>query len=237
MAIVEALKRLNPAEPATPFYIDRPRSVNLADQLEVLLAASQRPRILLHGAIGVGKTTELAAIERRLSDVADVARIVVAPAGTADTYDVHSLLWSALKQRFSHEGLDTVLATWRNGALKPGLFCPGLALLDIDGPLAEGSAFLDTGQTFDVLVRWDEAWRGRIQDVRRDTVRGHGGRAEAFVFSAVLTGLPQPQGAPVTSVEVWAVEHTPHPISVGLPLLVDRYDLGLAKHPYELRLR
>jgi hypothetical protein len=76
--IIDALRRLDPARPADASeYIDRnvegkPRSWDLVERLRVLVAAGQRPRILLHGAIGVGKTTELDAIERSLTEVTTI---------------------------------------------------------------------------------------------------------------------------------------------------------------------
>lgn len=80
--IIEALKRLDPARPADASeYIDRnvagkPRSWDLVERLRVLVAARQRPRILMHGAIGVGKTTELDAIERSLPE-ATIVRVTL----------------------------------------------------------------------------------------------------------------------------------------------------------------
>lgn len=63
--IIEALKRLNPAVPADDqAYVDRDlgeshRGWDQPERLEVLLSAGYTVRAVLHGAIGVGKSTEL----------------------------------------------------------------------------------------------------------------------------------------------------------------------------------
>jgi hypothetical protein len=64
-AIVEALRRLDTTRPPQAGqYIDRTvpgvgRGWDLPKRLEVLVAAGSQFRALLHGAVGVGKTTEL----------------------------------------------------------------------------------------------------------------------------------------------------------------------------------
>ena len=63
--IIEALKCLNPASPAeADWYVERSweglaRGWDLPDRLELQIEAGYRVRALLHGAIGVGKSSEL----------------------------------------------------------------------------------------------------------------------------------------------------------------------------------
>jgi hypothetical protein len=68
--LVSALVRLDPGAPATPDQleerVDGGPGWNKVDELQALLAAGVRFRILLHGAVGVGKTTELRRWERAL---------------------------------------------------------------------------------------------------------------------------------------------------------------------------
>lgn len=77
-AIIEALKRLNPTrEASSDEYVSRewegmPRGWDLPERLEVLVAAGYRVRALLHGPIGVGKSTELKVWKEKLNDVAYV---------------------------------------------------------------------------------------------------------------------------------------------------------------------
>jgi len=71
--IIEALRRLNPAVPAgDQEYVDRDlgeghRGWDQPERLEVLLSAGYTVRAVLHGAIGVGKSTELRRWLRHLS--------------------------------------------------------------------------------------------------------------------------------------------------------------------------
>lgn len=68
--LVSALVRLDPGAPAAPDQleerVDAGPGWNKVDELQALLAAGVRFRILLHGAVGVGKTTELRRWEREL---------------------------------------------------------------------------------------------------------------------------------------------------------------------------
>jgi hypothetical protein len=81
--IIDALKRLNPTLPAGPDeLIDREwegmaRGWDVMERIEVLLAAGQTVRGVLHGPIGVGKTTELRRWARGLAGVANVLVVSV----------------------------------------------------------------------------------------------------------------------------------------------------------------
>lgn len=81
--IIEALKQLNPGSPAAAgVYVGRAvegraRTWTLPERLRVLLAAGERFRVLMHGCVGVGKTTELDAIERALGVDNTVLRVAV----------------------------------------------------------------------------------------------------------------------------------------------------------------
>ncbi len=81
--IVEALKRLNPSVPADEdLYVDRDgiegaRGWDLPERLEALVTAGIRTTALLHGAIGVGKTTELQRWEQRLGESSLVALVTL----------------------------------------------------------------------------------------------------------------------------------------------------------------
>ena len=63
--IIDALKKLNPTLPANDGeYVDREwegmaRGWDVMEQIEALLAAEQLVRGVLHGPIGVGKSTDL----------------------------------------------------------------------------------------------------------------------------------------------------------------------------------
>lgn len=71
-SITEALRGLNPSRPASAAqYVTRDwpgmaRAWDAPDRLRALLAADYTVRIILHGAIGVGKTSELLYWQRRL---------------------------------------------------------------------------------------------------------------------------------------------------------------------------
>lgn len=63
---VEALRRLDPAKPAgDEEYVARP-GWDRFDEISLLLEAGVRFRMVLHGSVGVGKTTELQLWARRL---------------------------------------------------------------------------------------------------------------------------------------------------------------------------
>lgn len=107
--IIDALKKLNPTLPAGPDeLIDREwegmaRGWDVMERIEVLLAAEHTVRGVLHGPIGVGKTTELQRWARGLAGVAKVLVVSVGrpkqPMKTAE--DVYGLLkdsiWAALQ--------------------------------------------------------------------------------------------------------------------------------------------
>ncbi len=85
-SIIQALKKLNPAlPPAEDEYLSRdwegmPRSWDLPERIQVLLGAGYRVKALLHGAIGVGKSTELSRWAKALgSDAFVVTGTVTAP--------------------------------------------------------------------------------------------------------------------------------------------------------------
>lgn len=73
-AMLEALRRLDPSRPALDEdYIargfdDAPRGWPWPERLRLLLDAGGRPRVLLHGAVGSGKTSELLRWKRALED-------------------------------------------------------------------------------------------------------------------------------------------------------------------------
>jgi len=70
--------KLDPAgDPAhaAPFYVDSPGAVSSRIAAELALAPASRH--LLVGGVGSGKTTELLAIERRMSEIADVATLYI----------------------------------------------------------------------------------------------------------------------------------------------------------------
>ena len=81
--IIDALKKLNPTLPAGPDeLIDREwegmaRGWDVMEQIELLLAAEHTVRGVLHGPIGVGKSTELRRWARGLAGVANVQIVTV----------------------------------------------------------------------------------------------------------------------------------------------------------------
>lgn len=73
---VTALERLNPSEPARPeWYVERRSAAML--KVVALAQANRKVRALLHGNIGVGKTTELNMAEELLSESLTVLRVNV----------------------------------------------------------------------------------------------------------------------------------------------------------------
>lgn len=70
---IEALRRLDPAQtPTDGQWIDRPEEVmgrgwDLAERLELLIEAKVPIRALLHGAVGVGKTTEMQRLTKKIN--------------------------------------------------------------------------------------------------------------------------------------------------------------------------
>jgi len=107
--IIQALKKLNPTVPAEPReVIDREwqgmaRGWDTLEQIETLLAADYTLRGVLHGPIGVGKSSELQRWARGLEDIAKVLVVTVQRPTRAlktaeDVYGVlESSVWSALK--------------------------------------------------------------------------------------------------------------------------------------------
>lgn len=107
--IIDALKKLNPTAPAAPReVIDREwegmaRGWDTLEQIETLLAADYTVRGVLHGPIGVGKTSELRRWARGLRREAKVLVVSVQrPTQALKTAeDVYGLIkrgvWSALE--------------------------------------------------------------------------------------------------------------------------------------------
>jgi hypothetical protein len=100
--IIDALKKLNPTLPAGPDeLIDREwegmaRGWDVMERIGALVAAEHTVRGVLHGPIGVGKTTELRRWARDLADVVNVLMVRIdRPAMEIRTrVGVHSLMVS-----------------------------------------------------------------------------------------------------------------------------------------------
>lgn len=151
--IIDALKRLNPTLPANDGeYVDREwegmaRGWDKLEQLELMLAAGQTVRAVLHGPIGVGKTTEL---RRWANGLAGVAKVLVVSVGrppqplrTAKDVFVHLLDTVEFTLRLSveemahaadvsHQAGEGFLSTILNecGYFSGGHNPPGLLLID-----------------------------------------------------------------------------------------------------------
>jgi hypothetical protein len=101
--VVEALKQLLAHEPAPDeVYVERSAPGSVAwpwpARLELLVDAGQRPRLLMHGPIGVGKSTELLRWERRLREAGrPVVRLAVRSADIEDRFLVNKILGQAFQ--------------------------------------------------------------------------------------------------------------------------------------------
>lgn len=95
-----ARTRLDPAgDPAdaTAFYVDTPHAVSSRIAAELALAPASSH--LLVGGVGSGKTTELLAIERRMTDVKDVVTLYV---DVSKQHDIARLASGALAEDVGH---------------------------------------------------------------------------------------------------------------------------------------
>lgn len=151
--IIDALKRLNPTLPANDGeYVDREwegmaRGWDKLEQMELMLSAGQTVRAVLHGPIGVGKTTELRRWAKGLSGVAKVLVVSVGrPSQQLRTAkDVVGQLLDAVKLALgaseeerenaaavSHQTGDGVLSTllFERDFFSGGNNLPGLLLID-----------------------------------------------------------------------------------------------------------
>lgn len=106
--IVEALRRLDPATPPNEHaHVARDaalpgRGWDLPDRLVPLLLAGSRFRALLHGCVGVGKSTELLRWERELAPFATVVRVDVAPTGDVRETVLEAILVAARTEARRH---------------------------------------------------------------------------------------------------------------------------------------
>lgn len=93
---VTALERLNPSEPARPeWYVERRSAAML--KVVALAQANRKVRALLHGNIGVGKTTELNMAEELLSESLTVLRVNVGAGSLPEAF---------------HEAVRTAILNW-----------------------------------------------------------------------------------------------------------------------------
>ncbi|MEY3210344.1 MAG: ATPase domain [Pseudomonadota bacterium] len=121
--LIQALKRLNPSAPAGPEdFIDREwegmaRGWDVCERLTTLLAAGFTVRAVLHGPIGVGKTTELRRWARELEGIAAVVQVVAPrPSNEVPPYQesarqVAGFLEDALAQHVGWDWRDVQSAT------------------------------------------------------------------------------------------------------------------------------
>lgn len=112
---IEALRRLDPAQtPTEEQWIDRPEEVmgrgwDLADDLRVLLEVGAPIRVLLHGAVGVGKTTELRRLIGGLEAGQDISLIIYNyTKGLSSHYDISSYINKSKSKLIIIDGLDLI---------------------------------------------------------------------------------------------------------------------------------
>lgn len=114
--LIAALRRLNPSTPADDdSFVPREwagmtRGWDVQERLELLLAAGQPVRWALHGAIGVGKTTELRRIARALQGQAEV--VWVEFSDDWDSERLHELVGARIGK---HLGVEVGLRDGANG--------------------------------------------------------------------------------------------------------------------------
>lgn len=132
--IVEALRRLNPTQPpGSAEFIGREQALpgrgwDLPDRLVPLLLAGNRFRGLLHGATGVGKSTELARWEMDLRGQINVVRVELRPAANLETS-----LFGALADVAAQRGSRTAAGqlALAVGAANTGLTRPAVRPTDL----------------------------------------------------------------------------------------------------------